>query len=252
MIKINLKIILFLFIILLSINTYANQKHIDLVTDPWVPYYGPDIKNNGYFAHLVKEAFKRKGYSLTIHFRPWKRALLTAKAGKFDGILGAFYKNKRTKYFEYSNAIDKSKIVFFSKKESNIKYKNLNDLKPYLIGVVRDYHYSDDFFKFKSKLRLYESKDTNHNIKLLLYNRLDLVLGSKNVILDLIEKNYKKEKEKFIMLETPLIYNHLYVPISKKNKNYKQIIEDFNEGLDEIKKDGTFNKILKQYFKENR
>lgn len=248
MIKINFKIILFLFIILLSTNTNAKQKHINLVTDSWVPYYGPNIKNNGYFAHLVKEAFKRKGYSLTIHFRPWKRALITAKTGKFDGILGAFYTKERLKYFEYSKPIDKSKIVFFTKKNRDIKYKNLNDLKPYLIGIVRDYHYSDNFKKFKSKLKLYESTDTNHNIKLLLYNRLDLVLGSKNVILDLIEKNYKNDISKFKILETPLIYNNLYVPISKKNKNYQQIINDFNEGLAEIKKDGTFDKIVNLYF----
>jgi polar amino acid transport system substrate-binding protein len=247
MTNINFKMIFFLFIILLSTNIYAKQKHINLVTDSWVPYYGPNIKNNGYFAHLVKEAFKRKGYSLTVHFRPWKRALLTAKSGKFDGILGAFYKKNREEFFEYSESIDKSKIVLFAKKDSTIKYNNLNDLTPYVIGVVRGYHYSDDFSNFKSKLKVYESTDTNHNIKLLLYNRLDLVLGSKNVILDLIEKNYKNDITKFKILKTPLISNDLYVPISKKNKNHKQIISDFNQGLAEIKKDGTYDQILKLY-----
>lgn len=242
--QVILSLVLFVF---LSTNIFAKEKEIVLATDAWAPYYGPDIKNQGYFTHIVKEVFKRKGYSFKVDFVPWKRAVVMAERGKYDGILGAFYKEERTEFFEYSKPIDTAQMVFFTKKDKDIKYERLEDLSSSLIGVVRGYHYSDEFTDFKKNLQLHESTRTKDNIRLLLYNRLDLVLGSKKVTLDLLRRYYENDISKLKILPNPLASSKLYVTISKKNKNHAKIIKDFNAGLDEIKKDGTFDRILKLY-----
>jgi len=225
----------------------ANSYKITLATDSFAPYYGPKLVNNGYFTQLVKEAFKRKGYELNVKFVPWKRALEHSKSGNYDGLLGAYSNEERRDFFEYSKKIDQTQIVFFTKKNRNISYDKLSDLSRYIIGVVRAYHYTKEFDKAKKYLHIFEANHLKHNIKLLIHDRVDLILGSKKVILSLLSKHYPEHisQVKFI---TPILQsNKLYITISKKRKNYKKIITDFNEGLEEMIEDGTYDKILKSH-----
>ena len=241
----TMKTLLFLFILFFGHHILANSYKITLATDSFEPYYGPKLVNNGYVTQQVKEAFKRKGYELTIKFVPWKRALEHSKLGNYDGLLGAYYKKERTTFFVYSEKIDQTQIVFFTKKSRNIQYNKFTDLSKYVIGVVRAYHYTKEFDISKKYLHIFEANHLKQNIKLLIHDRVDLILGSKKVIVRLLNQHYPQyvSEVKFI---TPILQsNKLYVTISKKRKNYKKIINDFNEGLKEIIEDGTYNKILK-------
>jgi len=241
----TIKTSLVLFILFFGHTIMANSYKITLATDSFAPYYAPNLLNNGYLTQLVKEAFKRKGYELNVKFVPWKRALEHSKLGNYDGLLGAYYKEDRTKFFEYSEKIDHTEIVFFTKKSRYIQYVKITDLSEYVIGVVRAYHYSKEFDKAKKYLHLFEANHVKHNIKLLIHDRVDLILGSRKVVVRLLNQHYPLylSEVKFI---TPIVQsNKLYVTISKKRKNYKKIINDFNEGLKEIIEDGTYNKILK-------
>ncbi len=241
----TIKISLVLFILFFGHNIMASSYKITLATDSFAPYYGPKLLNNGYLTQLVKEAFKRKGYELNVKFVPWKRALEHSKSGNYDGLLGAYYKKDRTTFFEYSQEIDQTQIVFFTKKSRNIQYVKITDLSKYVIGVVRAYHYTKEFDKAKKYLHIFEANHLKHNIKLLIHDRVDLILGSKKVILALLNKHYPQYVSQIKFITPILQSNKLYVTISKKRKNYKKIITDFNEGLEEIIIDGTYDKILK-------
>ena len=80
---------------------FSQDKKVTLATDPWPPYYGPDLENQGYFTEISRAAFQRAGYQLVVEFVPWKRALKMAKTGKYDGVLGAFYNDERTQWFTH-------------------------------------------------------------------------------------------------------------------------------------------------------
>ncbi|NQY93694.1 MAG: transporter substrate-binding domain-containing protein [Campylobacteraceae bacterium] len=169
------------------------------------------------------------------------------KGGNYDGLLGAYYKEERTSFFQYSQEIDQTQIVFFTKNSKNIQYDKFTDLSKYVIGVVRAYHYTKEFDKAKKYLHLFEANHVRHNIKLLIHDRVDLILGSKKVILALLNKHYPQYVSQIKFITPILQSNKLYVTISKKRKNHKRIISDFNEGLQEIIEDGTYDKILKLY-----
>ena len=243
----EIKKILLLLLLISYTSILAHTHIITLATDSFEPYYGPKLINNGYLTQLVKEAFKRKGYELDVKFVPWKRALEHSKRGNYDGLLGAYYKKERTSFFEYSQEIDQTQIVFFTKKSKNIQYDKFTDLSKYIIGVVRAYHYTKEFDKAKKYLHLFEANHVRHNIKLLIHDRVDLILGSKKVILALLNKHYPQYVSQIKFITPILQSNKLYVTISKKRKNHKRIISDFNEGLQEIIEDGTYDKILKLY-----
>ena len=246
--------ILVAFILIITFNLFlfdnqlfAENKKVVLATDCWEPHYGSDLENEGYFTEITKEAFKRVGYNCEVSFVPWKRALELAKRGQYDGLLGAFYSKERTEFFEYSTPIYEEKLVFFSKNDKIKKeYSSLQDLKGYIIGTVRGYHYSDEFNNAK-----YLIKDTatraSDNIRRLMLGRLDLILASQFVVIHTVRKKYPDHVNTLIKLDPPLVTHKLYVPISKKNRKHKQIVQDLNLGLKIIKEDCTFDNIMKKH-----
>ena len=83
----------------------ANATEINLMTAPYPPYYGPNLTNQGPITEIVVSAYKKVGYRVHIEYVPWARALETVKAGKADGLYGAWYSAERTQWFVYSNQL---------------------------------------------------------------------------------------------------------------------------------------------------
>ena len=222
---------------------FSQDKKIILATDPWPPYYGPDLENQGYFTEISKSAFQRVGYQCDVVFVPWKRALEMAKLGKYDGVLGAFYNDERTQWFTYSAPISETYIVFFTAKGKNIRYDSLKSLEPYKIGVINGYNYSEEF-----DTAAYLKKEVVHtvsqNIQKLMVGRIDLFIDSKEVTLWTLRKEFPEYVDKIEIVEPAFKVNKLYIPISKEVTDHQQIVRDLNTGLEKIKADGTFDTIL--------
>ena len=248
--RIDLRLVM-LFILNILVNAVvfhhqvvAQDKKIVLATDPWPPFYGPDIKNGGYLTEIVKESFKRVGYDCKVEFVPWKRAVDEAKKGKYDGLLGAFYTEDRLKDFKYSEPVTESQLVFFSKKGRDIPYKKLEDLSQYKIGVIGGYQYSEEF-DAAEYLYKEEVPKVEQNIKKVIADRIDIFIDSKEVVLYLLRTTLSDYSGLLEMIDPPYKINQLYIPISKKVTNYEQIVHDFNRGLSMIREDGTYDNIMK-------
>jgi ABC-type amino acid transport substrate-binding protein len=235
---------IFIFLILPLFLSGQNKK-IVLVTDPWEPFYGPNLGNKGYISEITKEAFYNVGYDLEIKFVPWKRALEDSKEGKYDGVLGGFYNKERTKHFIYSDSISSSNMRFFARKGNNIEYNTLSDLINYKIGVIRGYSYSNEFDN-SNFLQKEEINNIEQNIQKLIYGRIDVFLESEEVVFWLLKTKLSQYRNEIVPLGQVYITNDLYILISKKSEHPKKIIEDFNKGLEQIKKDGTFNIIMEK------
>lgn len=229
-----------------SLSSIASAKTIVLATDSWEPYFGPNMPNNGYFSELTSEAFKRAGYQYRVEYLPWETALQLAEKGTYDGVLGAYYTNDRTQVFTYSKPVTETTIYFFWLKKRNISFESLEDLTPYKIGVVNGYRYSTEFdaADYLTKVGNYSIE---LNVKLFLKERLDILVGSKEVISVILNKNYPGLIDTIAMSDKPLIRRDLHIMFSKNNKNHQQLAADFDEGLAAIKSDGTFENILDKH-----
>jgi polar amino acid transport system substrate-binding protein len=237
------------YILLISIlsTLNANEKIITLANETtWAPHYGKELNNGGYTTEIISEAMKRVGYDIKIKWLPWNRAVTLATKGIYDGLGACYYNDKRAKNFVYSNTIGDTKTVFFKLKKTKINYKSLKDLKDFKIGTSTGYAYPKIFTDAKF-LKTINSPRLEINIKKLLKNRIDLVIGSKKVMQHYLNTKFPNDKDKIEILEPSVDSMPLYVAFSKKSKNYKQKVKDFNIGLDIIKKDGTFEKILKKH-----
>lgn len=230
----------------LSAGVGAAEK-ITLATLNWQPFYGEDLPENGFFAALSREAFKRAGYEMELEFMPWKRALEMAKKGKYDGLLGAYFNEDREKEFFYTDSIARNEESFFQKKGKNIKYENIDELKQYKVGGLRG---SAPVKALQEKgMTLEEVPDDILNIKKLVGDRIDLIIAGKQQLF--YNLNNMADLQKFVgkieAVEPPFKSYDLYCPISKKRSDGTNIVTKFNKALQEMREDGSYDEILKRF-----
>ncbi len=235
------KLIIYLVLVL---SLFAKEK-VTLATDPFEPFYGPELPNNGYLTEIVVEAFKVEGIEVEIDFVPWKRAYELAQSGHYDGLLGAFYTEEREQYFLYTNPVVLNRVALFSKKNLEIKYKTLDQLSKYRIGIVRDYSYSEEF-DMALYLDKFESPSSEKNINLLVNDRVEIIAGSEPVINHILKEEYSMVEDEVEVIGY-LSQRWLHVLISKQNSDANYYIKKFNNGLNKIKMNGLYNQILNKH-----
>ena len=240
-----MKKFLLIFILILNI---LSARTIVLATDPFPPFHSPEVKEYGFFAEIVKAAFKEVGHDLTIEFVPWNRALELSENGYYDGVIGALYSDDRAKKYLFSNTVYKMGLSIFINKDTKYTKTDLENKKNLKLGRVRGYYYPTDYAIVKNHLTI-ESSTLENSLGALINNRLDFIIEANTVIDYLLNQKFKNNKNKIVELDT-LGYQEYKILISKKVSDKEQILNDFNSGLEKIKKNGKYSKILKKYHVE--
>lgn len=245
-----MKTLLFLifFLLISSINSHAER--INIVTLYWSPYAGENLKDNGFHAVIIKEAFKKVKIKINLKFYPWKRAYNTALLGKAF-LMSASDTKGRRKIFYYSNAYDNAASYLIGLKEKNYKYNGkIESLQYKKIGVLRG-HYLVNFFKNSGITKVEKVNSDVENIKLLFSERIDFIAMSKLPALYIIKNNLEIQKygdlKEVVFYNPPLRSNPVHLIGKKDMPKSKETILLFNQGLRKIKSDGTFNKIMKRF-----
>lgn len=235
----------------------AKIKLVKFGTTEWPPYIGRKLPERGIVTQIVTQAYKRQGYEVKLFYATWARLLREVKQGDLDGILPEYYSQDRLSDFVFTDPFFEGPVGFLTKKDKKISYEYHSDLnltydrlKPYKVGVVRDYINQADFDKRNDLAKIIAFSDED-NLKKLHKGEADLIFIDKYVARFLIKKNFPKQRNEFEFLQPPLSNNKLYIAISKHAKDFEQKRLDFNEGLKKITKDSTLKGILKssEYFK---
>ena len=237
---------LFFFFILTFSTVAGAQDVLTFNTMESAPYQSVEMENEGYLVALTREAFRRKGYELIVKFVPWKRAIEETKHSDVDGIIGAWFEEQRTNSFAYTHAIGKSTLVFLQRSDNDIVFETLEDLKGYRVGTVAGYIYTDSFdnAKFLNKV---VGRSTALNVRALLYQRIDITPEVEEVVHYILKKKYPDHVGQIKRAGEPLAVHSIYNIISKNNPRHQQLVTDFNKGLQEMKRDGTYKRIYKDF-----
>lgn len=217
---------------------------IRLITDPWPPYYGPDIPENGFFCEIVRQAFHEAGYQLEVRFTDWETAKSLSKNGDYDGLLGAYFKKERTKFYTYSLPVVAVKTIFIARKSANAAYDgDLNNLKGLRIGVSKGYTYTSEFDN-AAYLDKIEAAGPKALVGLLIDQKIDVILISEMVARKILTAQTTEARGAVQALGPSLTENKLYVLISKKNPDHLNIVSGFNKGLKILVKSGKMTALL--------
>ena len=218
-----------------------DSKTIRIAADEWAPMTGRGLLNGGFSVQLTQEMLIALGYSVSVDFMPWKRIMGTRRKGRFD-IVTNMWKNKdREMDFQFSNAYIDNKLVFVSRKDQAFVYSDLTNLKQKRIGIVSYYAYPEMLLSYP-KARWQTGINIHQNIKKLLAKRLDIILGTEEVI------RYESRKvdgweNLHYDSKNPMKIRPLHIAINRQFKNHKQLALDINRMITIFKQNGRFQQL---------
>lgn len=231
-----------LFFIIITISIYPDETDLFLVTGELLPLsYQNNGELKGISMDIVKELKKRVNYDRVIEFKPWPRVI---KESENDSILSfplARFPYREDKY-KWIGPILEDRFVFVSKKSNNIKIESFNDLKSFKIGVAQGAP-TEKRLKDKNFKNLIIGSGESQLASMFVKNRFDVWYSSEIFIHSfLIEINYD-----ISLLD--VVYSDIDVEfylVASLNID-DSVIEFWQNELDNMKEDGTYDDILFKY-----
>lgn len=225
----------------------ADLKTITVAGDAYPPFVDPQNPKEGLSLEVLRAALKTQGYVIKMEYVPWARAEAGVKKGSYDILPDVWMTDARKKELMFSKSYVSNKIKFITLKDNPFEYDGINSLKGKTVGTVRGYGYSDEF-NSSTIFERDEVADFIQNIKKMIAKRsIDMTLEDEIVAKVIIAQEDPKLLEQVRFTKNAFLINDLYIASGLKNPRHKEFIEAFNKGLDTIKADGTYAKILESY-----
>ncbi|MBF0225650.1 MAG: transporter substrate-binding domain-containing protein [Desulfobacterales bacterium] len=239
--------VVFLSFFLLIKIEIVDGKEIFISGTEWEPYTGEHLLNKGFLAEITVEAFKKVGYDVTVKLIPWIRAIEETKIGKFHALIGASYTEDRTNYFAYPKYAWENYMHIFTQNDKDMTYTTLEKLCPGKVGLLRGSYLVERIRKNVNCLKIEEANTVLSNIEKLIAKRINYMIDSKDSVYFYINTDLKEKKNMVKIIYPPLELDKVYTVISKNIPNYETILNDYEKGIELIKQDGTYQKILEKH-----
>ena len=235
---------------------FAEDKILTVGWEIFEPSYYKDTdgKPAGLTFELLHEISKKTGYELKFLEMPWIRAVKEIEHGNLDLTAEAFKTSEREKFAYFSIPFIKPSYVLWVRKgeSENYPFKIIKDLSstPFQLGMIRGYSFGDDIDSILKKMEdkrtiQYVAKDIS-NYKKLLYFRIDgFIDHGFNTAYMLKKMGYF---DKFEIHPMSFYYDDSFIMFSKNTVSPEKVYA-FNNALQSMKDDGTYQQIINKYTK---
>jgi len=235
-----------------GISPYAKDlpKSITCTSTAYPPFViEEDGKLMGIDLDIVLEAGKRLGVDVDFELMPWKRieSNLKAKNKKIQAVASFFKTEERDGYMFFTNVPTHiTRYTLFVRKNEDIEFNHVNDLKGMIIGVNRGFKTTDEFEKAEENgiFKTEEVKTDDQNFLKLASGRIDAVLTNYHVGSYSLIKLRLDDKIK--ALQKPLSYTPAFLAFAK-DPDLKQLVPEFDKALKQMQEDGTYYEIYQKY-----
>ncbi|MDE1462911.1 substrate-binding periplasmic protein [Spartinivicinus poritis] len=242
--------------ILFSSQYSLASDKLNIATDNWPPYEfylnnDPNQPVTGFSTEIIQTIFRQlKVAHKKIAIYPWARAELLILKGKIDALYSVSSSEQRKQccYFPDEPLINSPWIFFIRRQDQDrLFFRSFDDLTGYLVGAVRSYSYTPEFWQYlktKGNYQLVGSDEQNF-IKLLA-NRVDFVISEYGNGKSLIRK--LQAQNKVIPLEdTPIKVTGLYIIFHKKRVSHNLVVQ-FSDQLKHFKQTAAYQSLYNKYF----
>lgn len=236
---------------MLPLTSNAAVLPLRIATFNYPPYIYSNLSRppTGVAVEIVETALGRMKTPIIYKYAPFQRSLAYMEHGQADALFTIRKTPERELNYHFSPLpLLTQDIVVFVRRDSPIHFTgNLHELSTYSIGVVQHASYGADFDKM-AKSRRFDKLEiaTSHemNFRKLLANRMDIVLCSRKVGLEILKTLSSVEKVKTI--GPPIGSYKSYIIFNKKTVSLK-LVSDFNKNIMEMEGDGTLTHIKRKY-----
>ncbi len=215
-----------------------------MVTEEYPPVtFAKDINVTGFAADIVRHISTKLKVKDNIRLTSWKNAYNMTALYPNIILFSAERTPEREELFWWVGPIGKNSAILYAKKGSNIKLNNLEDAKKIkAIATTTDW-FTEQYLKQNGFTNLISSKDPAENLRQLINGDVQLSIFTDLTIPD-IAKNAG-----FSINDLEPVYTvsqtYFYIAISKDTP--LSIVKAWQSALDNMKKDGAFEKIYKSY-----
>ncbi len=224
----------------------APAEPLRLVANAWAPYTDHRLLNNGLASDLVSTALQRAGYDSEYVEVPWARAIRGLRQDQYDVVISAWYSEERTAYGAFSAPYLSNRVRLLERKGSHIAFRRIQDLYPYRVAVVRDYAYAPAF-DADEKLRRVPVRSFEVAASMLAAGRVDLAVEDEYAAGFHFSRSLRSLRAGLEFLSPPLSENGLHILVRRSLKNYAEIIEGFDRAIEEMKADGSYERLIDRH-----
>jgi polar amino acid transport system substrate-binding protein len=223
-------------------NNLAAKEKILIVTEEWGPYAGQNLKDQGILAKIVRRLFQDAPYELEFKFYPWDKALLMARTGEADCLLGAFYSPERAIYLDYPTPILEQNTALFQLAKNDFTWANVADLKRYRVGRVKNAINGAEFDRLDGD-NVSDLIDLNECLRLLVYGRVDLVAGPEINVQYLLKTDFREFKDQVKRLDRIIDTQKIWCAVSKRSRHAKDLTRVIDEGMAKLQTDKEYLRL---------
>jgi len=209
-----------------------------------------DINNqpNGFAYEVAASILDKAEIEFTAKAVPFMRGITSTKHCK--GIMTGVFKTKaREQFLNYSLPIVADKAVVVSRIEDNFIYTKMTDLLNHKIVYLRGASFGNAFANIEFKLDKVTHQNPAIMLRLLVRKRVDLVILNPGLAtVEFAAQAANINMQKFRVSDTALSEVDNYLVYCKKApKSYLPIFNRINAAIEALKRDGTFDNIMKSY-----
>jgi polar amino acid transport system substrate-binding protein len=227
-----------------------HAEKLKIFTEEMPPYnyLGENNEATGFSTGIVKELLKRSGLGVAdgkIKVYPWTRAYMILQKEKNVMLFSMTRSEEREKLFKWVGPIASRTIWFWKlKNRKDINVSSFDDAKQYKVGAVREFASARYMKELGFNLELCNSEEKNFR-KLLAY-RIDILTALELAAAYQMNKQGKSfmQLERLVKLDDRYDY-YLALNISTS----EEIINSLQNALEDMKNDGTYEKIKQLYLK---
>jgi polar amino acid transport system substrate-binding protein len=213
--------------------------------DSWPPYsnqYGLGITHD-----IVKAAFAVTGHTITIEALPYSRVLRHTANGDADAGWNVTREKSTETIFTFGKEPLFQAVAshYFPPNRAKLYSSAWQIPEGTKVGVILNYEYGDAFSDNLHRFELTEVKSQTQLIRMLASDRIDMAI----MFDDIAEFKLKELGLPRAAIVKGNI-NHvsdIYLAFNKDSSKSAQYAADLDQGLKQIKSDGTFEEIFNSY-----
>ena len=229
--------------------------NVTLTVHDYPPFIGRDLPYGGLLTRIVMESFKAANVNVQLEQVSSNRAITGVMMGMYDGAFGWAHTPERERKLLYSkSSIYTFRMVFFQRREMEVNWNTLADLKPYQIGTTLGDHYSDELTELHARhvLQVQEAASDLNNMRKLLLGRIDLFPIEEEAGKALIRTMLTpREQSRLSYQARPLATVPTYLVLRRDLPHAQELLERFEVGFRQLNESGQLAHILTEAHHSN-
>lgn len=236
-------IVLFFF----SCHVFSATANIKVALGEWPPYASEQLPHGGLLPHIIKRALAFSNIQTNNFFMSWDAAYEQTLTRQYDISPGWLSTTEREKDMSFSQAMSYIDLRFFHTKENKFSWNNIEDIYSLRLGVVHGYSYGSELDNaIKNKLISTRYYENDREALIGLANKeIDLYPADAIVATYLLSKLSDSQQNSISFDEKTISYSPVFLIKAKQSPN--TILNNFNDGLNKLKNNGEYAKILENF-----